>query len=103
LIESKLQEPEPPLTEKLLRALFYLKLNLDRAASVRGVRRPSAPPQPPEELGAVAIICTCRSWLRNVAEVHQHWETGCFDQPEYEAPQVCLPQDPDDDATRSRK
>ena len=37
LIECKRQEPEPPLTEQFLRALFYLKLNLDHARPVRGV------------------------------------------------------------------
>jgi len=88
LIERKLKEPEPPPTNDLLRALFYLEAGLGRSdeRSIRGVQRPSTPPAPPEDVGAVATICRCRSWLRNAEEVHQHWETGCFDQPEYEAP-----------------
>jgi hypothetical protein len=49
-----------------------------------GLWRPPAPPQSPQELGCAAIICACRTDLRNAAQVRQHWETGCFDLPNYE-------------------
>jgi len=52
--------------------------------SYRGMWRPPAPPESPEDLGCDAIVCSCLVLLRNSAQVRQHWETGCFDCPEFE-------------------
>jgi len=50
----------------------------------RGMWRPLSPPESPEALGCAAIVCNCREELTDAQQVRQHWETGCFDVPEYE-------------------
>lgn len=48
-----------------------------------GMWRPPAPPKSPEDIGCIAIVCACLAHLTSAEQVRQHWETGCFDVPEY--------------------
>jgi len=49
-----------------------------------GMWRPPTPPASPQELDCSAVICNCLEYLRTAGQMRQHWETGCFDRPEYE-------------------
>jgi hypothetical protein len=49
-----------------------------------GMWRPPSPPDSPQKRGCSAIICRCLVELGDEAQVRQHWDTGCFDLPEYE-------------------
>jgi hypothetical protein len=49
-----------------------------------GMWRPPVPPESPEALDCSAVICTCFTYLRSSGQVRQHWETGCFDVPDYQ-------------------
>jgi hypothetical protein len=60
-----------------------LKLVTRGTHRYRGMFHPPAPPTSPQELGAVAVVCTCLEELTNAAEMRQHWEAGCFDAPAY--------------------
>jgi hypothetical protein len=57
-----------------------------------GMWRPPVAPASPQELSCIAIVCTCLEQLTEAVRVQQHWETGCFDLPEYET----LPQESQD-------
>jgi hypothetical protein len=115
MIEAALQrEPRPPDAD-FASALYYLKQHLDFYTSEPalvhgringadgsaaawdvepvGLFRAAEPPPPPQLTGAIAIVCSCLVWLRNAADMRQHWETGCFDGADYELP-VAPPADP---------
>ena len=49
-----------------------------------GMWRPPTPPESPQELDCTGVVCRCLEYLRSPGEVRQHWETGCFDVPDYE-------------------
>jgi hypothetical protein len=49
-----------------------------------GLRRPPVPPASPQELDCSAIVCGCHELLYDRNQIRQHWETGCFDLPEFE-------------------
>jgi len=49
-----------------------------------GIWRPPTPPASPQELDCFAVVCTCLGYLKTAGQMRQHWETGCFDLPEYE-------------------
>jgi hypothetical protein len=99
LIEERISEsPGVPDRTEMLQALDCLRRGLFHDERVvRGVRQPAAPRTPPEELGATAIVCTCRTLLYCRAEVQQHWETGCFVEPEYETRSASFFDNLDDD------
>ena len=50
-----------------------------------GMWRPPAPPAWPHESGCIAIVCTCLEELTGDAQIRQHWETGCYDLPDFQS------------------
>jgi hypothetical protein len=46
--------------------------------------RPPAPSESPQDLGCHAIVCACSALLRDAVAMRRHWESGCFDCPEFD-------------------